>query len=230
MKRILLFFLVFFVLLFPGYSQQIITAPVFFDQVAQNYSNIQDYIADIRLISGTESMRGTLYFRSPNLLRIDFSTPEDQVLVSNGSLLQVYVPRFNVILSQRLDPLSASSPGGLATPEGLALLRRNFSIAFRTGPDPEPLDEPNVAGGSSEPVVKLLLRWRNTNEGFREIELSITADQMIRRIIGITSDNRRVEMTFNDIRVNQNIPTQRFEFSSPGTANFFNNFLFGVEN
>src|SRR5690606_10307653 len=86
-----------------AFSQDIITAPVFFDQVAANYSEIQDYIADIQLRSSSESMLGVLYFRSPNLLRIDFSSPSEQVLVSNGQILQVYVPLYNVTLTQTLD-------------------------------------------------------------------------------------------------------------------------------
>lgn len=211
-------------------AQEIITAPAYFEQVSQNYTNIQDYIADIRMTSGNETMQGTLYYRLPNRLRIDFSSPVEQVLVSNGSILQVYVPRYNVTLVQTLDPLSSRSPGGLATPEGLSLLRQNYSIAFKTGPDPVPLDDSDRPNMSQEPVVKLLLRWRNTNEGFREIELAINADLMIRRITGITLDNRTVEITFNNIRLNQNIPEARFEYESPSSSNNFNNFLFGTEN
>ncbi len=230
MKHYFSLILLLFFFGFSGFPQQIITAPVFFDQVAQQYTDIEDYIADIRLVSGAENMAGTLYYKSPNLLRIDFVTPSEQVLVSDGSVLQVYVPRYNVNLMQRLDPLAGTSPGGLATAEGLALLRRNYSIAFKTGPDPVPLDDPSVPNGSSEPVVKLLLRWRNTNEGFREIELAVTADQLIRRITGITLDNRTVELTLNNIRTNQNIPNARFEYTSPSSSNRFNNFLFGADN
>lgn len=212
-------------------AQQILVAPGFFDQVAAKYATVADYIADVEIISSGTTMTGILYFRAPNLIRIDFNRPAEQVLVSDGRTLQIFVPGSSVTLVQTLDGASgASNPGGLASAEGLSLLKRNYSIAYKTGPDPESLDAASAAGGSNEPVVKLLLRWRNTSEGFREIELAINSDQLIRRISGITADNRNVQITFSNIRINQNIPVSRFEYSSPSTSNNFNNFLFGTEN
>ncbi|WP_156104649.1 LolA family protein [Spirochaeta lutea] len=217
------------VLLSPLAAQSIITAPMYFDQVAANYRDLNDYVADLVLQVESERMEGQIYYKEPNLLRIDFTDPEEQVLVSDGSVLQIYVPRYDVTLNQALDPLSTTSPGGIATAQGLDLLRRNYTIAFLDSPNPVPLDnlEENPRG-SSEPVVKLLLQWKNTNEGFREIELSIDSDQMIRRISGLTGDRRRVILTFTNIRTNQNIPDARFRYESPSSSNNFNNFLFGT--
>jgi len=52
---------------------------------------------------------------------------------------------------------------------------------------------------------------------------------MIRRITGVTLNNKTVELTLNNIRVNQNIPDARFEYDSPSSSNNFNNFLFGTD-
>jgi outer membrane lipoprotein-sorting protein len=210
-------------------AQQIITAPMYFDQVAANYQNLQDYVAELNLEVESETMAGVVFYKQPDKLRIDFTEPEEQVLVSDGRLLQIYVPRYDVTLVQTLDPLNTSSPGGIATAQGLDLLRRNYSIAFLDSPNPVPLDnlEENPRG-SSELVVKLQLQWRNSNEGFREIELSIDSDQMIRRISALTGDRRKVILTFTNIRTNQNIPDARFQYESPSSSNNYNNFLFGT--
>ncbi len=172
---------------------------------------------------GNTLMSGFIYYKNPNLIRIDFVEPQEQVLVSDGNLLQVYVPDYNVTLTQRLK--NQINPGGFASGEGLSLLRRNYQIAFKNSPEPQPLDN----SGTGEPVYKLFLTWRNTTQGFREIEISVTPELYIRRMSAITADRRQVQFTFKDIRTNQNIPDARFEYDSPASSNNFGNFLYGAE-
>jgi outer membrane lipoprotein-sorting protein len=208
----------------PGLaSQEIVTGTDFFDRVAENYSNIQDYIAEFEMIINDTLMSGTIYFKDPNLMRIDFTEPEEQVLVSDGSIVKVYVPDYNVTLTQTLK--EQTNPG-LASEEGLGLLRRNYQIAFKNSPDPEPLVE---GDSSSELVYKLFLTWRNTAQGFREIEIAVTPDLFIRQMTAVTADRRDVQFTFKDVRINQNIPDARFDYDSPPSSNNFDNFLYGVE-
>lgn len=223
--RFLLVIFVAFVALGELASQDILTSTNFFAGVAERYAGIADYSADVTITIDGTTMRGSLYYRRPNRIRIDFTTPQDQVIVSDGINLQVYIPKYNVILNQKLDPGAGST--GLATQEGLNLLRRGYSIAYKAGPNAIPLDE-GAAGGSSEQVTKLALTWRNNNEGFREIEISVTQGKLIRRIEGITADRKKVRIDYSNIRYNQGIPDTRFEYESPGSANNYNNFLFGT--
>jgi outer membrane lipoprotein-sorting protein len=204
-------------------SQEIVTGADFFNRVAQNYANIQDYIAEFEMIIDDTLMSGTIFFKDPNKMRIDFTDPEDQVLVSDGEILQVYVDEYDVTLTQSLNP--ASNPG-VASSDGLVLLRQNYQIAFKSSPDPEPLVEGDA---SSELVYKLFLTWRNTAQGFREIEIAVTPDLLIRRMTAVTADRRDVQFSFNDIQINQNIPDARFEYDSPPSSNNFDNFLYGVD-
>jgi outer membrane lipoprotein-sorting protein len=204
-------------------SQEIVTGADFFNRVAQNYANIQDYIAEFEMIIDDTLMSGTIFFKDPNKMRIDFTDPEDQVLVSDGEILQVYVDEYDVTLTQSLNP--ASNPG-VASSDGLVLLRQNYQIAFKNSPDPEPLVEGDA---SSELVYKLFLTWRNTAQGFREIEIAVTPDLLIRRMTAVTADRRDVQFSFNDIQINQNIPDARFEYDSPPSSNNFDNFLYGAD-
>jgi len=76
-------------------------------------------------------------------------------------------------------------------------------------------------------VYKLFLTWRNTAQGFREIEMDISPDLFIRRMTAITTDYRRVVVTFNSFQINGGIPNTRFEYDSPPSSNNFDNFLYG---
>lgn len=201
-------------------AQDITTASRFFDSLEDRYSSIQDYSATIDILENSTTMSGQVSYKRPNKLRIDFTKPAKQVICSDGTVLKIYVPGYDVTLLQALD--SGGSSGNMATAEGLALMRRGFNIAYVSGPGLTNLDE-----NSNEQVYKLLLTWKNTNQGFRELRLSITPSYFIRRIEGVTSDRKTIRITYSNLEINQGIPDSRFDYESPATSNAYDNFLFG---
>lgn len=206
------------------YAQEILTASHYFDQISENYAHISDYVAHLTITQKAGAMRGTLYYKKPDLMRIDFSDPANQVIVTNGKVLTIYIPSESAVFQQTLAKGSGGTGANLATSEGLQLLRKNYSIAYLESPKPVPLD-----AGSSEKVVKLKLEWRTTEEGFRQLELDIGTNGLIRRIIGVTPTYERIQFDFTDIQTNQNIPDGRFRYHPPETANTYPNFLFVPE-
>ncbi len=205
-------------------AQEFRTATQFFDAVAERYTGIVDYTARIRMEREDSSYEGDVFYRGPNQIRIDFADPEDQVLVSDGEVLQVYIPQYNVVLEQKISNENAGgeSGTGLATQEGLALMREGYSIAYLDSPEPTPLEEE-----SDEMVTKLRLDWKVASEGFRQLTLSITEDLLIRRIEAVTVDYEEVVFDFTDIVINEGIPPTRFDYEAPASANMYGDFLFG---
>jgi outer membrane lipoprotein-sorting protein len=223
MRKQLALLLLLTVFLFPAAAQENIqTAQDFFDELANRYSQIEDYTAEITTERTDTTMRGTLFYKRPNRVRINFTQPEDQVLVSDGERLQVYIPEYNVVLQQSLRQRTQESMGNLATAEGLALMRNNYSIAYLDSPEPVPLEE-----GSEVMVTKLRLNWQSNTEGFRQLTLSVTDDFLIRRIVGVSLNYEEVEFNFTDVQLNQNIPAARFNYEAPASANVYSDFLFG---
>lgn len=205
-------------------AQEILTAAKYFEELSGRYGKINDYEADISISRGETQMSGRIYYRSPNLLRIDFDEPAEQVLVSDGEKLTIYIPRFEVIMEQQLKRRSDAALALMKNTQGLSLLERNYSMRYLVGPDPMPIDE-----GSGELVVKLALEPRATSEGFRQIVLSISEEELIRRIKAITLGYEELVLDFSDVKINQNIPEQRFEYDSPPYANVFSDFLFEAD-
>lgn len=206
----------------PGTAQEVVTAESFFETVSAAYRGIVDYQADIRIAQGGAVMEGSLSYKHPNLLRIDFSQPAGQVLVSDGSLLTVYYPRLEVIFEQRLR--NRGNVAGLASRRGLHFLQSNYAIAYLEEPAPVPLEP-----GSGELVVKLKLTSRATTEGFRQLEIAVSPNHLIRRITGVTVGFEVHRLDFLDIRTNQNIPDGRFDYEAPPSANVYHDFLFESE-
>jgi chaperone LolA len=205
-------------------AQEIQTAENYFDEISARYGKIQDYSATIRITQGESSMTGKLYYKNPNLLRIDFSDPQEQVLVSDGQMLTVYIPKYEVILEQKLKRRSQAALANMASEQGLNLLKKNYGVAYLTGLEYAPLDE-----GSREMVRKLKLTSRSTAEGFRQIIIAVGRNGLIRRITGVTLSYEEFVFDLTDIGINQNIPDTRFQYDSPAYANVYQNFLFEAD-
>ncbi len=204
-------------------STNITTADQYFQQVSNRYQQINDYSCKLTIASAKSTMTGDLIYRAPSLLRIDFSSPAGQVIAFDGQTLQVYIPEYHVVLSQSVDTTSGGSGtgAGLATREGLKMMKRNYGIAFETSP------EPVLLAGTTEKVVRLILTRKTVAEGFRTITVSVAADsKLIRRLEGTTLANETFTFDFSGIKLNQNIPENRFIYDSPASANVYNNFLF----
>ncbi|MFZ2780927.1 MAG: outer-membrane lipoprotein carrier protein LolA [Rectinemataceae bacterium] len=202
-------------------AEDILTADQFFAKVSARYVLIDDYEGSVLITTGSQTMTGKLSFKSPSLLRIDFSRPAEQVILFDGSRLVVYIPEYRAVLQQEAGD-SGVGAAALASREGLAMMKRSYTMAWETSPAPVPLD-----AGSAEQVMRLVLNRRSVSEGFRTIKLSISPDSLlIRRIEGWTVANERVAFDLSGIKTNQGIPANRFLYDAPASANVYNNFLF----
>ena len=201
-------------------AQGITTASAYFKIVSDYYATIKDYEADFDIKADKQDMSGKVSYKKNNLLRMDFTTPAEQVICFNGDMLTIYLPDAAAVLQQSVK--EDGNAATLATAAGLALMSRYYSVAYEIGQAPVPLEE-----GSSEKVVKLVLNRRNTSEAFRFIKLAINAEtKLIRRVEAVTTRGESFVFNFTDYKLNQDLTEQRFIYDPPSSANNYNNFLF----
>lgn len=197
------------------------TAATFFQSVSEKYGTLNDFEATMHMTIGDSSMSARMSFKRPNLLRLDFSRPDTQTIVFNGEVLTIYLPGHRTILNQAVESSGGSGGMSLATPQGLVLMSRYYTIAYEVGQDPIPLEE-----GSEEKVIKLVLTRRTRSESFRTMVVSIIpASKLIRRIVAETTDGRKHVYNFSNYNLNSGIPDMRFVYDAPASANNYNNFL-----
>ena len=221
MKKIILSFCALFVstVLF---AQNITTASAYFKTVSEYYGTIKDYEVDFEIKIEKKETAGKLSFKAPNLLRMDYTNPEEQVICFNGDVLTIYLPDAPAVLQQQVSPDSSNNPASLSTPQGLSLMSRYYTVAYETGQNAEPLDE-----GSDEMVVKLILTRKSASEAFRYIKIAVNNEtKLIRRIEAVTPKGEEFVFNFYDYVLNQNLSEQRFVYDAPSSANNYNNFLF----
>lgn len=202
------------------FAQNITTASAYFKSVSEYYGTLKDYEVDFEIKMDKQETAGVLSFKAPDLLRMDYTNPKEQVIVFNGELLTVYLPNSSAVLQQQVQ--DNGSAVSLSTPQGLALLSRYYTVAYETGQNAEPLEE-----GSDEMVIKFILSRKSTAEAFRYIKIAVTASSnLIRRIEAVTPKGEEFIFNFYDYKLNQGISDQRFIYDAPPSANNINNFLF----
>ncbi len=222
MKKILLSFCA-FLFVSTVFAQNITTASAYFKTISEYYGTIKDYEVDFEIkVDKTES-RGKLSFKAPNLIRMDYTNPEEQVICFNGDVLTIYIKEpAEAVLQQQVTTGSSNSATTMTTPQGLSLMSRYYTVAYETGQNAEPLEE-----GSDEMVVKLILSRKSASEAFRYIKLAINDQtKLIRRIEAVTPKGEEFVFDFYDYALNQNLSEQRFVYDAPSSANNYNNFLF----
>ncbi len=224
MKRRIFLIPALLVFAMAAFAQDIATAEQFFAKVSDRYAEIYDYEAAIQISSSGQIMRGKLFFKSPSLLRIDFTQPADQVIVFDGERLVVYIPQYRAVLQQETGTagLGAASVA-LASREGLSMMKRNYTIAWeKSPPQAEPLD-----AGSGEMVHRLLLTRKTVSEGFKTVRISVSESSLLMvRLEGWTVANEKISFDLSSMKLNQKIPATRFLYDAPASANVYNNFLF----
>ena len=219
MKKTIIFVAVIFGFYITAFCQSITTASVFFAEMSEQYGALT-----VSTGSGSkvQTMEATVYFKRPNRLRIDFTKPKEQVILFTGDTLTIYVPSYRMVLNQTIEKDSSAGTANLATPQGLSLLKRSYTIAYETGATPQPLEE-----GSSEQVVILALNRRSASETFRNIRLLVSSGtKLIRRIEAWPISGSKITFDFSYYRLNTGIPDSRFLYDIPPNADMMNNFLF----
>lgn len=208
-----------------AHTQEMQTAEQLFGKVSDRYASINDYQGQVVIASAKQSMSGSILFKAPSLLRVDFTQPSEQAIVFNGSRLVIYLPQYRAVLSQDTGDAKATG-AGLASREGLKMMKRSYTIAWESSPEAIPLDS-----GTGDLVYRLSLNRKNVSDGFKTIRLSISQEtKLIRRLEGWTIAGERIAFTFSDIQTNVGVSANRFMFDTPPTASVYNNFLFKTEN
>ena len=202
------------------FAQSITTASAYFKTISEYYSTLKDYEVNFEIKIDKQETAGRLSFKAPDLLRLDYTNPEEQVICYNGDTLTIYLPDSDAVLQQNITGDTGAE--ALTTPQGLSLLSRYYTVAYETGQNAEPLED-----GSDEMVVKFILTRKSASEAFRYINIAVSEQtKLIRRMEAVTPKGEVIMFDFYDYVLNQDITDQRFIYDPPSSANNYNNFLF----
>ncbi|NIZ46402.1 outer-membrane lipoprotein carrier protein LolA [Entomospira nematocerorum] len=186
------------------------SADAFLQRVSDRYAKIEDYQSQIRIQRGEKGESGILKYKSPNLLRLDYTVPAKQVLVVSGNKVELFLPAYGIVMEQILpaSDVETLTTIGLSG-NGLKLFRENYFVSYTNDGKVEALES-----GSNERVIKLSLKWRVNAEGFRTLEIAVNPETLlIRRITGVTSLFENIRYDFMNVNLNKGINNNIFVYT-----------------
>lgn len=202
------------------FAQNITTASASFKSISEYYGTLKSYECEFEITVEKQETAGHLSYKSPDLLRMDYTSPVNQVICFNGDTITLYLSDVPVVLQQQVD--SEGSGVSIATAHGLSLMSRYYTVRYENGQAAEPLEN-----GSDEMVIKYVLDRKSASEAFRYIKVAVNeSTKLIRRMEAVTPKGEILIFNFFDYKLNPDIPDQRFIYDPPSSANTINNFLF----
>ncbi len=177
------------------------------DRVDAHYNNLQTLQADFTEtyrgpgVARTES--GTLWLKRPGRMRWEYRQPREKLFVTDGKTAWFYVPGEKQVRKTKLKTLEdLRSP--LAYLLGKTKLEKEFA-GLSLAPDVKP----ETAG---DIVLRGVPRHMG---GISQVQLEITPDARLARIVIDQEDGTTTEFHFTGQKENLAVSDQRFKFTAP---------------
>lgn len=211
-------------------QEELLSAKSLLQNLSKNFkTDIKDMEADIKWIQKNNTQEGTLLFKNPQKVRINFTEPEKQVICTNGYDLWLYVPYLNLVLNQNiLEKEKRKNEEGqmevienpiLINPVGYDKFLTNYAIEYHETKE-------KVKYKDDTMVYQLkLIRWRSSKNGFNVVYLIIEENGIIRRVEGITAAYRHIVLEIDNVTINKNISDLVFNYEPPPHATTVDDFI-----
>jgi outer membrane lipoprotein-sorting protein len=151
------------------------------------------------------------------MILIEFEEPEDQVIVSNGTYLYIYIPYLKVVVQQSLGEVSESALLTTTSELGLTKLFDEYSFSFFDTSTLQPFDNTQA--------YHLKLEQKRPRVGFKKMDIWVSKTGFILQSNGTSPNGIDVTLTFSNIRVNTELPDYIFDFEVPADAQIIRNII-----
>ncbi len=185
--------------------------------MSDSFSNIEDYTADFHWQNGDAHYSGKITFKKANKILLEFDEPKDQIIVSNGSYLYIYIPSLKVVVQQSLSENTESTLLTSTTEAGLTKLFDEYSFSFYDSSSLQPF------GGVKAYHLKLL--QKRPKVGFKTMDIWVSEQGLILQSNGISPNGVSVSLTFQNIHTNTEQPDYIFDFEIPPDAQIIRNII-----
>jgi outer membrane lipoprotein carrier protein len=167
--------------------------------------SLQANFTEIYRGAGAERVEsGTLWLKKPRKMRWEYRSPKEKLFVSDGKSVWFYLPSERQARKTELKKLE-----DLRSP--LAFLLGKTKLEKELRGLSKVVDQPPMGAANT------LLRGVPQAMGDRisEVQLEITPSDQIVRILLTEADGATTEFRFADLRENQRLSDERFEFTPP---------------
>ena len=147
-------------------------------------------------------------------LTLLFQKPTGDVIISNGKKMWVYIKKINAVGIQNLK--NDSNLYNSASYEGLVSLFQRYHYRFKTTQQPQNINGKNY--------YVLLLEEKVNSGGFSSMDIYIDAETfVIHKMTAYSSIGSIVELEFNSIKLNEDLPNSLFTYRIEGNVKVVEN-------
>ncbi len=196
---------------------EIVTVNDIKNVMSEKFKSIEDYTAEIQWLNGSAEYRGKLQYKKDERFLIEFEEPAEQVIVSNGTMLSIYIPHLRVVAQQSLSEDTESALLTTTSESGLQRLFDEYSFSFFDTSTPVEFGEGTA--------YHLMLEQKRPKVGFREMDLWVSEEGLILQSNGTSPNGMTVSLTFENIRINTELPDYIFDFEVPADAQIIRNII-----
>lgn len=210
----------------PAYAAS--TATLTIDLVAERFAELDGKMKSLRAgfsqfvrLEGSDAVQqveGEVFFKQPDLLRLEHRLPEKQTVVSDGTWLWVYRPSTNQVIQTRLDAWRKSEPlaKGLLDFGRSADLLKKYAAAISTVSAPG-------ADGYRTFAVALTPKPAERASGDADFTLTLKAStkDFFPYEASLRVGRAAIRSIFTNVRLNPELPDGTFRFTPPAGADVF---------
>ena len=172
----------------------------------ERYNNLSTYTATYTqslyegdTLKGKTS--GTVFFKKPHFFRWEVESPENQIIVGDGEVIWIYLPKNKQIIKRSYSPEESFGPFWFTSTEPIKKIKQNFKVT-----------RPFSVTHKGEMIEVLEFRPRKEIPGIRQVNLWLEPRNFLPLRVEVFSDEgSHTRFTYSDVKMNVPIPDELFK-------------------
>jgi len=177
------------------------------DKIQQTYERTRaltahfDQVATLTSLNRQQTSSGRVYIEKPHSIRWEYTQPDAQTILYDGTTLRIYTPKRHQLLQSVVDENNRTNIALLFL-AGVGKLRESFAVTLLSSPEPQ--------------LVYLLLMPRSSQAGFAELHIAVnTQSYFVEKLLIHDSIGNLTEIRLSSLESPTALPAKTFELAIP---------------
>jgi outer membrane lipoprotein carrier protein len=177
------------------------------DKIQQTYERTRaltahfDQVATLTSLNRQQTSSGRVYIEKPHSIRWEYTQPDAQTILYDGTTLRIYTPKRHQLLQSVVDENNRTNIALLFL-AGVGKLRESFAVTVLESPEPQ--------------LVYLLLMPRSSQAGFSELHIAVnTQSYFVEKLLIHDSIGNLTEIRLSSLESPTALPAKTFELAIP---------------
>ncbi len=182
----------------------------------EKYQNLSTYTAQYsqRLYYKDElrgETSGRVFFKKPHFFRWEVIKPEEQIIVGDGEIIWVYLPRYKQLLKRSYSPEESFGPFWFTSTEPINRIKQNFIVT-----------RPFSVKARGEKIQVLEFRPKREIADINQVNLWLEPKSFLPlRVEVFLNDGTLARFTYKDVKMNVSLPDALFKLKLPNGIEIF---------